>query len=283
VGAVYAQDQIEFNPQWQAVAGLRFDAFSLQYTNQRTGEYLGRRDNLISPRAGLIFKPRPTMSVYASYSVSYLPSSGDQFSSLTTVTQQVKPEKFTNFEVGAKFDLQRDVFLTTAVYQLDRTNTRATDPNDATRIVQTGSQRSQGAEIGLNGTITKLWTAAAGYAYQDAYISSATAAARAGARVAQVPKHSFSLWNKCQIAPRLSAGLGLIHRGDVFAAIDNTVTLPAFTRVDAALYYTFSSQWRAQVNVENLLDRRYTLNADSNTNLSPGSPRSVRVGFSTRF
>lgn len=283
VGAVYAQDQIEFNPQWQAVAGLRFDAFSLQYTNNRTGEYLGRRDNLVSPRAGLIFKPRPTMSIYASYSVSYLPSSGDQFSSLTTVTQQVKPEKFTNYEVGAKVDLPRDMFLTAAVYQLDRTNTRATDPNDPTRIVQTGSQRSKGAEIGLNGTITKLWTASAGYAYQDAYISSATTAARAGARVAQAPKHSFSLWNKYQIASRLGIGLGMIRRADVFATIDNTVTLPAFTRVDAALYYTFSAHWRAQVNVENLLNQRYTLNADSNTNMTPGSPRAVRVGVSTRF
>ena len=74
------------------------------------------------------------------------------------------------------FDLPRDAFLTTAIYQLDRTNTRATDPNDPTRILQTGRQRSEGLEIGLNGTVTKWWTGLFGYAYQDAYITSSTTA-----------------------------------------------------------------------------------------------------------
>jgi catecholate siderophore receptor len=283
VGAVYAQDQIEFGPHWQAVTGLRFDAFSLQYTNNRTGGYLGRRDNLVSPRAGLIYKPKSSVSIYGSYSVSYLPSSGDQFSSLTTITQQVKPEKFTNYEIGAKFDLSRDVFLSTALYQLDRTNTRATDPNDPTRILQTGSQRSKGFEIGLNGTVTKAWTASAGYAYQDATIRSTTTAAVAGATVAQVPKHSLSLWNKYQIASKLAVGVGVIRRSDVFATVDNSVTLPGYTRVDAGIYYTVSERWRLQVNAENLLDKKYYLNADSNTNISPGSPLAVRASMVTRF
>jgi catecholate siderophore receptor len=86
----------------------------------------------------LVVKPVTALSLYTSYGVSYLPSSGDQFSSLTTITQQVEPEKFTNYEVGAKWDMLRGLSLTTALYRLDRTNTRSTDPNDATCIVQTG-------------------------------------------------------------------------------------------------------------------------------------------------
>ena len=38
-----------------------------------------------------------------------------------------------------------------------------------------------------------------------------------------------------------------------------------------------------QVNVENLFNQRYIINADSNTNLSPGSPHALRVGLTTRF
>ncbi len=283
VGAIYAQDQIEFSRQWQAIAGIRFDTFSLQYYNHRTGDYLGRRDEVVSPRAGLIYKPQPAVSIYGSYSVSYLPSSGDQFSSLTNITQQVKPEKFTNYELGAKFDLPRDAFLTTAIYQLDRTNSRATDPNDPTRILQTGSQRSTGLEIGLNGTVTKWWTGSFGYTYQDAYIRSNTTAARAGATVAQMPRHSFSLWNKFRLMTKLGVGVGVIHRSAMFAAMDNTVTLPGYTRVDAAIFYTFANHWRAQVNVENLANQKYYLNADSNTNISPGSPRMIRFGLTTRL
>lgn len=124
LAAAYVQDQIELSRHVQAVAGLRFDRFDLQYHNNRTGADLRRVDGLISPRAGLVIKPLVPLSLYASYTVSQLPSSGDQFSSLTTITQQVQPEKFSNYELGAKWDLRRDVSLTTGVYRLDRTNTR---------------------------------------------------------------------------------------------------------------------------------------------------------------
>ncbi|MFL6215188.1 MAG: TonB-dependent siderophore receptor [Blastocatellia bacterium] len=283
VAAAYVQDQIELSRTIQVVAGLRFDRFDLQYRNNRTGENLRRTDHLVSPRLGVIFKPMARLSVYGNYGVSYLPSSGDQFSSLTTITQQVKPEKFNNYEVGVKWDINRSLSFTTAAYRLNRTNTRATDPNDPTRIVQTGSQRSNGYEVGLNGNVTKAWKVTGGYAYQDAFISSATIAAHAGAQVAQVPHHTFSLWNNYQVIARLGAGLGLIHRSDMFAAVDNKVTLPGYTRADAAIFFRLTERLRLQANVENLLDRKYYLNADNNTNISPGSPRAIRVGLTARF
>ena len=127
------------------------------------------------------------------------------------------------------------------------------------------------------------WKIAGGYAYQDAFVTSATAAAKAGAQVAQVPHHTFSLWNNYQILPRLGAGLGILNRSDMFAAIDNTVRLPGYTRADAAVYFSLTERMRLQANVENLFDRKYYMNADSNTNISPGSPRAVRVGLVARF
>jgi catecholate siderophore receptor len=166
---------------------------------------------------------------------------------------------------------------------LNRTNTRSTDPNDPTRIVQTGSQRTNGYEFGLNGSITRRWRGAGGYAYQDAFVTSATTAAKAGAQVAQVPHHTFSLWNNYQILPKLGAGLGILNRTDMFAAIDNTVRLPGYTRADAAVYYSLTERLRLQANVENLFDRKYYINADSNTNISPGFARAVRVGLVARF
>ena len=283
VAATYAQDQFELTSHVQIIAGLRFDRFDLQYHNNRNGDTLSRTDNLISPRAGLVVKPITTLSLYGTYSVSYLPSSGDQFSSLTTITQQAEPEKFSNYEVGVKWDAYRDLSLTTAVYRLDRTNTRATDPNDPTRIVQTGSQRTNGYEFGANGHIAGAWNIAGGYAWQDAFVTSATTAAAAGAHSAQVPRHTVSFWNRFRFAPKLSAGLGLIHQTQMFATIDNTVTLPRFTRVDAAVYYALTKGLRLQANVENLFDTTYYSNADSNTNISPGVPRAVRVGVTAGF
>lgn len=283
LAAAYLQDQIEVSRHVQVIAGVRYDYFDLKYHNNRNGDNLGRIDNLVSPRLGLVVKPVTELSLYGSYSVSYLPSAGDQFSSLTNITQQVKPEKFTNYEFGVKWDVRRFLSLTTAVYQLNRTNTRSTDPNDLSRIIQTGSQRTNGLEIGVNGNITRTWSVAGGYAYQDAFITSATTAAIAGKKAGQVPHHTFSLWNKYQIIPKLSAGLGIIRRSDMFATVDNSVVLPGYTRADAAIFYSFDEHWRLQANFENLFNQRYYVNADSNTNISPGAPRGARVGLTARF
>jgi catecholate siderophore receptor len=107
LAAGYVQDQLELSRYAQLVVGLRFDYFDLRFHNRRNGDDLRRIDNLVSPRVGLVVKPFAELSLYGSYSVSHLPSSGDQFSSLTTVTQQVKPEKFSNYEVGVKWDVRR--------------------------------------------------------------------------------------------------------------------------------------------------------------------------------
>ena len=129
----------------------------------------------------------------------------------------------------------------------------------------------------------RKWNVAGGYAYQDAFVTSATAAARAGAQVGQVPHNVFSLWNNYQILPRLGAGLGILNRSDMFAAIDNTVVLPTYTRADAAVFFSITERIRLQANVENLFNKTYYNNADSNTNISPGFPRAVRVGLVARF
>ncbi len=283
VGATYAQDQIELSRKVQVLGGIRFDHFNLDFHNNRNAENLSRVDNLVSPRAGIVFKPISPLSLYGSYSISYLPSSGDQFSSLTSITQTLKPEKFSNYELGVKWDVRPSLSLTAAAYRLDRTNTRATDPNEPTRIVQTGSQRTNGFELGLNGNVTRDWKIVGGYAHQNAFVTNATTAAAVGARVAQVPRNTFSLWNSFRFLNKWGAGVGIVNRSDMYAAIDNKVILPGYTRVDAALYYTINEKLALQANLENLVNRKYFVNADGNDNISPGSPRAIRVGFTWTF
>ena len=283
IAAAYAQDQIEVSTKLQLLAGLRIDHFNLKFHNNRNGDNFQRVDNLLSPRAGIVFKPVAPLSLYGSYSVSYLPSSGDQFSSLTASTQTLKPEKFTNYEFGAKWDIRQSLSLTTAIYRLDRNNTRANDPNNPAKIVQTGSQRTTGFETGFSGNVTRVWKIVGGYAYQNARVTSATINALKGALVAQVPRHTFSLWNNYRFAKQWAAGLGITNRSDMFAAIDNKVVLPGYTRADAALYYTINEKFELQGNLENLLNQKYFVNADSNDNISPGSPRAVRFSLSWKF
>jgi catecholate siderophore receptor len=283
VGSVYAQDQIAIAERWQLIAGVRYERFDVRYHNNRTDARLRRVDRMISPRGGLVFKPVETLSFYASHSVSFLPSAGDQFSSLTDVTKALEPERFTNHEVGAKWDVADRLALTAAAYRLDRTNTRAPDPTDPARIVQTGSQRTNGFELGVNGSVTSAWEIAGAYANQNAFITSTTAAAPLGARVPLVPRQTISVWNRYQVARRFGAGLGIVHRSDMYAAIDNGVTLPSFVDFDGALYVTLARSVRAQAFVENLFNTRYYVTAHNNNNISPGSQRAVRVSIASGF
>ena len=282
IAGVYLQDQIELAPWMQAVLGVRYDRFAIDFHNNRTSESLDRTDDLLSPRAGLVFKPAEVVSLYGSYSVSYLPSSGDQFSSLTATSSTLEPEQFTNYELGAKWDLRPSLSLTAALYRLDRTNTSAPDPADPARVVQTGEQRTTGWEVGLSGNVTGAWQVVAGFASQNAEIESTTSAAKAGQKVALVPERTFSLWNRVQVLPGLGIGLGVVHQSDMFAAIDNTVTLPGFTRADGALFLRLTSLLSAQLNVENVTNERYYATSHGNNNIMPGASRNVRISLTTR-
>ena len=277
VAAIYIQDQIRPTDWLEIVAGLRFDSFKLDVNNLALGSSdFKRRDQMWSPRLGLILKPRDNLSIYTSFSRSYLPQSGDQFGSLTGTTAELKPERFDNYELGAKWEPIDGLLATAAIYQLDRTNTRATDPL-TNQTVLTGAQRSRGVEVGLERSISDRWQVSAGYAYQKAEITETTAAAPAGRQVPLVPKHSFSLWNRYDVNNALGLGLGLVARSKSFASISNNVTLPSYARVDAAAYYKLAKGIEAQVNVENILGADYFPTAHSDNNIAPGGPRTVKA------
>jgi catecholate siderophore receptor len=281
--SIYAQDQVEITDHVELIAGVRYENFGLRYHDNRSNSTLTRADAMVSPRAGLLIKPVATASLYANYSVSFLPSAGDQFSSLTDVTKALEPERFGNVEAGAKWDVAERVSLTAALYRLDRSNTRAPDPSNPSLTVQTGSQRSSGYELGITGRVTPAWEIAGGLARQTAVITSTTSAAAAGTTVPLVPATSLSLWNKYQVSSRVGLALGVMHQTDMYAAISNNVKLPAFTRVDGGLYFSLASNVGTQLNFENILNEKYYPLANGNNNITPGSPRAIRVMVTTGF
>lgn len=282
--AIYAQDQIALTSRLHAIAGVRLEQFSVDFRNHRTAVTVDHADRLVSPRAGLIFKPAESVAFYASASTAFVPRAGEQLSSLTLSNRSLDPEAFRNVEAGVKWDVRPDLAFTAAAYRLDRRNVAITDPADPTRALLVDGQRAEGVEVGLTGRVTSRWSVVGGYAYQDGVIKATqSATVVAGARLAQLPRHTLSLWHRYDFTPRWGAGLGTLCRDEIFAATDNTVRVPGFVRFDAALFVRVSPRVRAQLNVENLLDRAYHAMANSNTNITPGSPRALRLGVTTRF
>jgi catecholate siderophore receptor len=281
VAAIYVQDQIDFGKHFQIIGGVRYDRVSVESLDRRAGTERERTDDLVSPRVGVVFKPFSTLALYASYSVSYLPYSGDQFASLDDTTVTLDPEKFTNYEIGAKWDITPRLSLTAAAYRLNRTNQRMNHPTIPGLVIQTGETETEGFELTLTGQVTNQWQIIAGYGHQDAVV--VNAASNVGNRLALVPENTFALWNKYQFTPSFAAGLGIIHQTEVYAGVDNVVTLPDFTRVDAALYFRFADNLRGQLYIENLFDEKYFATAHSNNNIMPASPRAARFTLTSSF
>lgn len=277
----YVQDQIEFSSKWKAILGARFDRFDATLHNNRNGVELSSSDNLLSPRAGLIFKPQENVSLYTSYSIAYVPRAGEQLASLTATNRNLDPERFKNVEIGAKWDVNDRMSATAAIYRLNRTNVAIVDPNNPAQQILVDGQQVKGVELGLSGQVTDAWQIMAGYAHQNSEVQ--TPGATNGKELGQVPRNSASLWNRLDFNPQWGVGLGAVYQDKVFVSTDNAVVLPGFTRVDAAVFYTINSSLKLQLNVENLLDRKYYSTAHSNNNIMPGSPRAVRLGLNLTF
>ena len=282
--AVYLQDQIEFSPNWLAIVGLRFDRFAMDFDNRRNNTRISTTDDLWSPRAGLIYKPVETVSIYANYSLAYVPRAGEQLSSLSPSNETLDPEKFVNYELGAKWEINTRLSATAALFRLDRSRVSVPDPSDPARSILVDGQYAEGLELGLAGRLSDDWSVLAGYAWQRGKITAdLSSRVLKGAELAHLPRHSASLWNRYDLNERWSIALGVVHRGSIYAALDNAVELPAFTRFDAALYFAASEQLQLQLNIENLADKTYYATAHNNNNITPGSPRAAFVSAHWMF
>lgn len=273
----YIQEQLQIGDYIELVGGLRWDRFDLD-TVDFDGEQGDRVDEEFSPRAGLIVKPTPDLSIYASYAESFLPQAGDQFFRVSADNARFEPEKFTNYEIGAKWAPLDSVLVSAAIFRLDRTNTRAPDPTDPALTVLAGESRVEGFEVGAVGEVTRFWKANLGYTYLDGELTSTSTFGTEGQRLQQLPKHSISAWNRFDLTDQIGLGLGVIHQSEQFASFSNNVVLPSYWRIDAAAYYTVSERLSVQLNIENLFDEEYYPSAHGDNNIQPGEPFQVRIG-----
>ncbi|WP_066553068.1 TonB-dependent receptor [Croceicoccus bisphenolivorans] len=276
--SAYAQDEIALGAMFDLILGVRFDRFEIEGEDIAGDFPFERTDEKWSPRAGIVFKPQDGLSVYASFSRSFLPRAGDQFTNLTPSTANLAPERFENIEAGVKWEVQPGLAVTGAIFRLDRTNTTTPDPADPANSINVGETRTKGIELGIVGEVMPGWQVSGGYAYQDGYIRGLS-----DVKLAQLPHHQASLWNRYDFNPSVGIGLGAVHQSSQYASISNSVRLPSFTRVDAALFYSMDDRVEFQVNLENLLDETYYSSAHNNNNIMPGAPLNVRFTARVKF
>jgi catecholate siderophore receptor len=247
--------------------------------DNRNGTVRTRKDEEVTPRLGLILKPQDNISIYGSYSESFLPRSGDQFADINPPADALDPDTFSNLEAGVKWDINPNLALTAAVFEITQSSPQVSDADPATLDVIDSKVR--GFEAQMQGQVTDWWFLSAGYSYLDGEQVDRTGPT--GQRLRELPENTFSIWNSFQPTDRLALGLGLIAQDESFADNGNTATLPAYTRVDLAAHYDVSDNLRVQVNVENLFDELYFPTAHSADELTVGRPLNARFTISGRF
>ncbi len=288
--SLYIQDQIDLTDQFKVVLGLRLDQFDIDVFDRiEAGDgdpidgSFTRSDDEITPRLGFIYKPRDNVSVYASYSETFLPRSGDQFLTLNLDSESTRPQFFENREVGIKWDLRPDLSLTAAVFNLERESFTSIDPEDPEQLIVVEGSETTGFEIQLVGNLTERWSLTSGYSYLDGEVQLADGSGNNGNVTRQTPENMFSLWSNYRLSDRLAVAVGTTYQDSFFVREDNSVEVPSFTRVDAALFYDVSDTFRVQLNIENLFDEDYFPDAHSNDNISTGEPVNARLSMVLNF
>ena len=289
--AIYIQDQIYLNEQYQIIAGLRYDQFKTKFNDiKNSSNSANVNDQFLSPRVGLVYKPIEPVSIYTNYSLSYLPRTGEQLTSLTFSNKSFDPEKFTNIEFGLKYDLLQSFSISSAIYRLERSKMAITDPSNSSNTIIVDGQVTKGFELGVAGKLFDAYSMYGGYTYQDAEITktqgTGSSQITSGTSLGHVPKHTFSLWNKYEFNETWSAALGIISRSDMYAATPTSsaaVNLPGYARLDAAVFANINKQTKLQLNIENILDKTYYQSAHNNNNIMYGYPLTARATLTYTF
>jgi len=288
---VYAQDSIEFAPQWKLVLGARHDSFRANYDRPATAaEALAglsglvpykRSDSEWSYRTGLLYQPNDTASYYASYGTSFNPSA--ELYQLDDRSVNTPPEKNRNIELGAKWDLaDGDLSLRTAIFRSEKTNERNTDLASPNIYLMSGKRHTDGIEFEAAGRITAAWEVFGAVALMRGKIDVAagTAANTQGNVPINTPDYTFSLWSTYKLG-NWKVGGGVDGAGLRYGSTANTTAAPAYARWDALVQYEMKKSL-VKLNIFNLFNTTYYESVYAG-HAVPGTSRALQLTFETKF
>ncbi len=292
--AVYGFDSITLLPELILNLGARFDHFESKVTpglaaGATTTFSLSREDDLFNWQAGLVFKPTPNTSLYASYATAATPPNsllgeGQESNSPGTANNQalvdsLKVEKTKSYEVGAKASLfNEQLSLSLAAFQTETSNARVTGPDNTVEFI--GERRIRGVEFSFNGNVTRWLNVFGGYTHLDPKIvnggyTALTAPAvvvggatvqparpvlvpsvNTGRQATQTAADSFTLWANVKPTSRLSIGGGAFYTSRVFggyqdnrSATQNAAGVVTVVPATKVLVRTVPDYWRFDARI----------------------------------
>ena len=296
---VFALDTVRFDEMFQVIGGLRWDSFRVDYSadryNTSTGaiassEAIVHVDREFSYRAAAVFKPMPEGTIYFGFGTSFNPSA----ESLTFLVNArnfnignafLEPEENRTFELGTKWDLMDGkLSANAAVFRIVKENARVPNPTTPGFNTLGGTQRAQGFDVGVTGSLTHSWQVTAGYVYLDTAVTKSVAgAAPVGAPLLFAPKSAVSFWTAVLVTDKIQLGTGGQFSGRRFATNTEPIkSVPGYWTFDAMGRYLWSGYVSFKLNLTNLTDKYY-YDAIHPWHVIPGAGRTATFAINLHY
>ena len=284
--AAYVSDQVKITKYFELLASLRYDRFATDYSDPNQvlviNRNLQRTDNLFSYRFGGVIHPTEKSTIYAAYGNSYNPSA--ELGTLTNASvAALAPEQTRSIEIGAKADVRNGLIsLAGAVFRIEKTNLRITDPANTTVSVLDGIARVDGVEVGATGKVTDKWSVFTGYSYLESALLDTRDKSQLGRHLPNTPRHNFTMWTTYEVTQKWTVGGGAIYQSLGWANVTNTAYVPEFWRFDAMVSYKVDEKSTVQLNVYNLTNQLYYAQYFGG-NVVPASGRWAALTYRARW
>ena len=280
--SLYLSGNIDITDQWIMVLGARYEKVdtSIKEYSVASGRSAlttgsasaSRDDSNFSPRLGMIYKPKENISMYLSYSESFIPKSGEQYKSWGT-NAAFDPDVYENTELGFKYDMQSGISL--AISYFDQKTIKGQE--DGVGGSEVIGMEIDGFEIAMAGQINNQHAINFGLTSLDATASAGTGKPK------EVPDLTFSLWHTYKANDLFELSFGVIYQDEQIIKSEGGPLLPDFTRIDMAMTFSPNESDTIRINIENLGDETYYPHSHSTHQVSVGESRNVRISYQKSF
>ncbi|WP_026715487.1 TonB-dependent receptor [Flavobacterium daejeonense] len=282
---IYLQDQIKLGP-LKALLGVRYDEYIDRENYTKDNENKVKQHSFL-PRLGLTYTLTPNVNLYSTYVKGYNPQTASVLSN-PNAGGPFDPLESNMIEFGGKSSwFNENLYVTIAFYKIKEKNSlySANDSSNVDLMRAIGEQESKGIEIDLNGRITNQWSISAAYSFNEASITDSPVASEIGRQKPNTPKHQGNIWTRYNFTEGALKDFGLAFGSNFVTrrnlSISATQTIPGYTIMNAALYYTIN-KFKIQLNANNIANKTYWVGGYDYIRLFPGAPKNwlLTLGYS---
>lgn len=301
VGA-YIQAVLRPTEDLTIIGGLRYDDFKQESARELTFVVDSETTRTASSgshtattwRLGASYDIGYDTMVYASYSRSFL-NNAFQFaldnSGPEPSIELLSPERGEQFEVGIKSSLfDGGLFLTAAVYDLERSEVATTDPNNRNFSIAGFEESIEGLELEVSGEVMPGFDLVAAYTLIDGEVTDDADPNEQfeGTPITWLSRHQLSLFGTYEFQSGPLEGLGIGGRvfyrsGIPWSNDGQRQETDSYTTIDLTVYYeNLFAGVDVRFYLENATDEFYVANPVRNFAFI-GYERNLRVTFTKKF